>query len=280
MWKLRAVNISAAETLPPCAAGVIYTKPWMVELILDLAGYLPERPLFKLVALEPSAGDGAFLQGMVRRLVESCRCHGVALTQAAGAIGAFEIDRDVAERGIDLVESTLIELGISPPTASDLARRWIKVDDFLEASLAFPVADFVIGNPPYIRLEEIPANKAAFYRSGFSAMRGRADIYVAFYQAALLQLKPGGVCAFICADRWMLNDYGSALREFKDRRWPNIVRLVFGKQIAVDAWLKELARADGGLKSLTTLYLWERQVTDAGGAELQKARPGLKIIRW
>jgi hypothetical protein len=39
-------------------------------------------------------------------------------------------------------------------------------------------------------------------------MRGRADIYVAFYQAALLQLKPRGVCAYICADRWMLNDYG------------------------------------------------------------------------
>ena len=72
----------------------------------------------------------------------------------------------------------------------------------------------MIGNPPYIRLEEIPAAKAAFYRSGFSAMRGRADIYVAFYQAALYQLKPGGVCAYICADRWMLNDYGSALREF------------------------------------------------------------------
>jgi len=98
--------------------------------------------------------------------------------------------------------------------AEKLARNWIRVGDFLEASLCFPIADFVIGNPPYIRLEDIPASKAAFYRSGFSAMRGRADIYVAFYQAALYQLKPGGVCAYICADRWMLNDYGSALREF------------------------------------------------------------------
>jgi len=45
------------------------------------------------------------------------------------------------------------------------------------------------------------------YRNSFSTMRGRADIYIAFYQAALLQLKVGGVCAYICADRWMLNDY-------------------------------------------------------------------------
>jgi hypothetical protein len=49
----------------------VYTKAWMVELVLDLAGYLPERRLAELVAVEPSAGDGAFLSAMVRRLVES-----------------------------------------------------------------------------------------------------------------------------------------------------------------------------------------------------------------
>jgi adenine-specific DNA-methyltransferase len=67
---LRAVHNTAVEILPQREAGVIYTKPWMVELILDLAGYLSERPLFKLVALVPSAEDGAFLQRLVRRLVE------------------------------------------------------------------------------------------------------------------------------------------------------------------------------------------------------------------
>ena len=44
-------------------------------------------------------------------------------------------------------------------------------------------------------------------------MRGRADLYVAFFEAALQQLKEGGVCAFICADRWMRNQYGAELRE-------------------------------------------------------------------
>jgi adenine-specific DNA-methyltransferase len=203
-----------ALVTPPREAGVVYTRPWMVELVLDLAGYLPEHRLAERVALEPSAGDGAFLSAMVRRLVESCRLHGTPLDQASKALQAFEIDPRAAEQAIAVVRATLDELGVAADTAESLARSWIKVDDFLEASLCFPIADFVIGNPPYIRLEEIPAAKAAFYRSGFSAMRGRADIYVAFYQAALLQLKSGGVCAYICADRWMLNDYGSALREF------------------------------------------------------------------
>lgn len=198
----------------------------MVELVLDLAGYIPERPLAKLVALEPSSGDGAFLGAMVRRLVESCRKHKIPIEDAAAAIQAFEIDPIATKRAIEVVLSTLASLDVPSATAEKLARHWIKTYDFLEASLCFPVADFVIGNPPYIRLEEIPEEKAAMYRNSYSAMRGRADIYVAFYQAALLQLKPGGVCAYICADRWMLNDYGSALRDFITTEGYNVRHII------------------------------------------------------
>ncbi|MEI6176791.1 MAG: Eco57I restriction-modification methylase domain-containing protein [Verrucomicrobiota bacterium] len=207
-------------------AGVVYTRPWMVELVLDLAGYLPEKRLADLVALEPSAGDGAFLSAMVRRLVESCERHGMPLSKATSALQAFEIDPEAAEKAVGVVRETLISLRVPSATAEKLGRSWIKVGDFLEASLCFPIADFVIGNPPYIRMEEIPVKKAAMYRNGYSAMRGRADIYVAFYQAALLQLKPRGVCAYICADRWMLNDYGSALREFITTEGYNVRHII------------------------------------------------------
>ena len=75
-----------------------------------------------------------------------------------------------------------------------------------------PCADFVIGNPPYVRLEEIEAAVCATYRARYPTMVGRADLYIAFFEAALKQLKPEGICAFICADRWMLNQYGAELR--------------------------------------------------------------------
>lgn len=186
----------------------------MVEVILDLAGYTPDKRLAKLVALEPSAGDGAFLGGMVRRLVESCHRHRTPLGDAEGALRAYEIDPVSAISATETVRAELIRLRVGPETATKLAKAWIRHEDFLEASLGFPIADFVIGNPPYIRLEEIPVEKADVYRNAYSTMRGRADIYVAFFQAALSQLKPGGVCAYICADRWLLNDYGRALRMF------------------------------------------------------------------
>ena len=40
--------------------GVVLTKPHVVELILDLAGYSARRDLGALRLLEPSCGHGAF----------------------------------------------------------------------------------------------------------------------------------------------------------------------------------------------------------------------------
>jgi len=56
--------------------GVVYTRPWVVNLILDLAGYDPDRNLVDLVAIEPSCGDGEFLEQIIRRLSSSCRRQG------------------------------------------------------------------------------------------------------------------------------------------------------------------------------------------------------------
>jgi adenine-specific DNA-methyltransferase len=194
------------------APGVVYTKPWVVEAMLDLSGYTADRDLARLVIVEPSAGDGAFLRGIVKRLCASCKVHKRSIDDAQSALKAFEIDPIAASRARELIESELLREGVTVPKAQRLSEAWVVVGDFLEASLGFPFADFVIGNPPYIRLEEVSPGKMAFYRSSFPTMKGRADIYIAFYEAALMQLKPGGICSFICADRWFLNEYGAELR--------------------------------------------------------------------
>jgi hypothetical protein len=51
--------------------GAVYTKPWVVKLLLDLAGYVATENLIDAVAVEPAAGDGAFLCVMVERIFDS-----------------------------------------------------------------------------------------------------------------------------------------------------------------------------------------------------------------
>ena len=102
--------------------------------------------------------------------------------------------------------------GVKRSLAKRLADTWVLTTDYL-LDADSRQADFIIGNPPYVRLEDIPEETASVYRNAYPTMRGRADLYVAFFEAALRQLKTGGVCAFICADRWMRNQYGAELRQ-------------------------------------------------------------------
>jgi len=206
--KLGAEDLESSEK-----CGVVYTKAWTIELILDLAGYTSERDLACLVAMEPSAGNGAFLLVMAVRLVESCKRHNRPVIDALSAIVAYELDEGSSSTARKAVVLELTKSGVSEHEAMQLSNAWVRTGDYLLDAPTLPRADFVIGNPPYIRLEDINPVLSSYYRELYSTMTGRADIYVAFYEAALKQLKLSGVCAFICADRWMLNQYGADLRQ-------------------------------------------------------------------
>lgn len=192
--------------------GVVYTRPWVVEFILDLAGYRADANLVDAFAIEPAAGNGAFLLPMVRRLLVSCRRQGRPIMACQASLVALELDTATATETRQRVRAALIADGVAPDDAAALATAWIRAADALLEMPRLPPADFVIGNPPYTRLEDVDAATMARYRAAYRTMVGRADLYIPFFEAALTQLKPGGVCAYICADRWMRNQYGAELR--------------------------------------------------------------------
>lgn len=204
-------NLSAIST-EAVTHGEVFTRAWVVNMILDLAGYVPGADLADAVAVEPACGAGAFLGPMVTRLSASCRAHGRQLTDAAGSIRAFDLLLPNVETSRRVVEKVLIDDDWPSTMATDLASVWVRQGDYLlnEATVG---ADFVLGNPPYIRLEDVPADRTAAYRYACPTMTGRADIYVGFFEVALRSLRSDGVLGFICADRWMRNQYGRNLRE-------------------------------------------------------------------
>jgi adenine-specific DNA-methyltransferase len=63
-------------------------------------------------------------------------------------------------------------------------------------------------------LEDVPTDVQRQYRARWTTMGGRADLFVGFIEKGLRTLAPEGRLAFICADRWMRNQYGSDLRAF------------------------------------------------------------------
>src|SRR5580698_10318512 len=104
---LFAAQAPSCPELPAEAKGVVYTKRWVVELLLDLAGYCSENNLANSLAIEPAAGDGAFLGPIVERLVESCRRFGKSLSECRDSLIAYELDEASADRARTLVVDTL-----------------------------------------------------------------------------------------------------------------------------------------------------------------------------
>jgi len=201
---------------PGLQYGEVFTRRWVVELILDLVGYKTDCDLGGKVILEPSCGTGAFLLPIVERLLESAKMNGRALAALGPAVRAFDLLEANAQVARKSVAQMLEEAGSDELTASELAAQWISTGDFLLAD-SVAGADYVVGNPPYIRLEGVAPKTMERYRRLYPTMRGRSDIYVGFIERGLTLLRPGGKLGFICSDRWMRNQYGSKLRDFVSR---------------------------------------------------------------
>lgn len=193
--------------------GEVFTRPWVVELILDLAGYDAGRDLGMMTAVEPACGLGAFLGPMVARLSKSCRTYGRSIADIPQAIHAVDLLAHNVATCRQVVTAQLIADGWSVQDSASAAKTWIHHGDYLLGTATDVPADFVLGNPPYIRLEDVPMDRMAAYRAACPSMVGRSDVYIGFYDVGLRSLRPEGILGFICADRWMRNQYGRHLRQ-------------------------------------------------------------------
>lgn len=196
--------------------GAVFTRREVVDFILDLVGYTGDRPLHQLRILEPSFGNGDFLLPMIDRLLTAWTASGQAdnaLELLGDCILAVELHPDTFTRTHATVVAHLASNGITAETATAIADRWLMNEDFLLADIP-GVFDVVIGNPPYVRQEMIPDALLTTYRSRYTTIYDRADLYIPFIERSLRLLATKGVLGFICADRWMKNRYGGPLRAF------------------------------------------------------------------
>jgi adenine-specific DNA-methyltransferase len=218
--------------------GAIFTRRWVAELVLDLTGYTVDAAPHTMTILEPACGHGAFVEVIVERLVASCSAHDVDLATTYDSFVAMDLDPHAVTASRRVARNVLARHGVAPGLARRLASRWIRQGDFLiEADSLEPVR-WVVGNPPYVRIEDVSGAAMAAYRHKWKTMSGRADVYVGFFEAALGLLQPGGELGFICADRWMRNRYGAGLRRLVEDQYSMEVCLVMH---AVDAFEDQVA---------------------------------------
>ena len=195
--------------------GAVFTRREVVDFILDLVDYVPSNNLQTARFLEPSFGHGDFLIPAIERLMVSLKRQGIdlAIEFLIDCIRGVEIHAASSDKIRNEIREILLHNGLALAQVEKLLDTWLIQGDFLLTSFGHTFTH-VVGNPPYIRQEMIPAVLMAEYRRRHKTIYDRADIYVPFIERSLSLLDDDGVLGFICADRWMKNRYGGPLREF------------------------------------------------------------------
>ena len=204
-----------AGTTPSCKDaikrfGKVHTPAPIVQFMLER---LFKGDLLDLHICDPACGTGDFLVPI-----------------------AEELCRRYASSGDDRLQNTLLNLtgyDIDPESVmacrkrlSDTSERLLgirvpKCDWCILERDALAVCqegagqfDWVVGNPPYVRIPHLDASRRTHIKNGdWRYYYGASDLYIVFYELGLRLLKDRGDLLFIAPSGWMRNAAGTPMRK-------------------------------------------------------------------
>lgn len=181
--------------------GAVYTphfiRTFMVNQVLDHLGADGR-------VADLSCGCGAFLLSLVESM--RVRYPERALSDLLDRIYGFDIDAQAIQQARILLSLYAASIG----ELIDVARLHLSVMNALSlpADTCFQV---IIGNPPYVRLRNLPQEQVDLLGSAKGV--GLTDLYLVFFQLSLDHLVDGGVACLITPNTWLTSLNGRAFRE-------------------------------------------------------------------
>lgn len=190
--------------------GQVFTPINIVNDVLDAAGYKGENILKKHV-IDNSCGDGAFLIEIINRYINVYK-------KKYNSLDGIEKDLKQYIHGIEMDEeiwnaclknlNELIEIN---------GLKKIKLDILNEDSLKIKKfdkkMDFVLGNPPYVRVHNLNNQYNELKKYSFCGS-GMTDLYIAFYEIGLRMLNKNGILCYITPNSFYNSLAGNKLREY------------------------------------------------------------------
>lgn len=208
------------------AAGQFFTPIALCDVMITLALSGSDFPRRARI-LDPGCGVGVFLDRLQSRPAVKALKHAELL--------GIELDPDAARLAGDRLGTEKIRHG-----------------NFLEMPPdTLGLFDLIIGNPPYIRHENLSADESGWQadiRSAFHEYRerypkqaalltGQHDAYVWFLLKSTLLLKPGGRLCFVISNSWFTSRFGQRLSRFIHHHF-NVLTLM---ESACENWFADAA---------------------------------------
>lgn len=185
--------------------GQVFTPEWVVSLILKKIDYYGEAILGKYV-FEPGCGNGNFLVEIVKEYIEAAQAKNYTNKRIKQDIERYiygvEKDPEAYRACITRLDG-LVE-------KNDLRNiKWnIHNADILDLNLAqLPEFDYVVGNPPYVRIHNLEKERLSEIKSRFDFCKnGIIDLFLVFFEIGIKTLnQKTGRLGFITPNSFIHN---------------------------------------------------------------------------
>ena len=190
--------------------GQVFTPRNIVVDILNLMNYEGEKILNKHI-IDNSCGDGAFLKVIVERYID-------AYKKKHGSLVGIEKDLEVYIHGIEIdyktyesCVSNLKEIA-SRFNINDVKWNIVYGDAIEDCSFDYKM-DYVVGNPPYVRVHNL-GNNFNKIRDYKFCKKGMTDLYILFYEIGFKMLNPNGTLCYITPNSFYSSNAGRVFRQF------------------------------------------------------------------
>jgi len=193
--------------------GSIYTPTHIVDNMLDLVGY--QFDIIQKHVIDNSCGEGAFLIQIVKRYCEQYFLN-------SGNCIELKMHLEKYIHGIDndsiAVEKCKANLTLVAESFNVNDVNWdIKVADTLDVDMFNGKMDYVVGNPPYIRVHNLKNSYNKVKKYDF-ASNGMTDLYIVFFEISFRMLSPNGKMCFITPSSFLRSKAGIELRKYIHKR--------------------------------------------------------------
>ena len=189
----------------------------IISYMLDLIGYRGQQILGKTIT-DPACGTGTFVAQIVDRLVDT-----VPDEERNSLIHMFIDDScvkayDTKPSNVFVTKAIIVAILASRCCISC-------IDDVANLINNLPVycrdyltvhekTDYLIGNPPYIRLQNLSNKNREYIKKNFASATGRFDIYTCFLENGTRNLSSGGKLCLITSNNFLTANYGIGIRDY------------------------------------------------------------------
>lgn len=188
--------------------GQVFTPPIIVEKMFNISKI--DDCIFTSKILEPSFGEGAFLLPIIEKIIvlgrKNKKTDDEILDIIQDNIYGVELDNTLFNKTQEAIKDLLKKYNLEDDIVLNLYNQ-----DFLDFNI--DDFDFIIGNPPYIRIHNID-EKTRKKIKNFEFSTGNTDLYIIFFEKCIKLLNEKGKLIFITPNSFIRNTSQKNFRNF------------------------------------------------------------------